>query len=720
MNSIHEEEPQNSALLNMDVVHLLFKYILKYKKHLAASFMFVLIITVTTLFVPYISRFIIDNFIVKQGTVAVLSSTWASNNKTSPAYKEIVRGIRISDSAYLVMQSGMSAFSGKEMKLLVAQGIFSAEKYTLVDFPEIDNTGNPKNSLQNDSLRAKLQRYVADGYVKKISQSQFLISKAGLEKFRIGELAQLRAADMKRIVLYSFLVFSIFCLQFAASYLQILSLMKLSQKAMRDLRCDLFAHIISLELSFFDKSQIGTLVNRVTNDIEVLNELFSSVLVTLFQDMLILSGITVIMFVTNVTLGLAVAITFPALIVLSLIFRFKVRSAYRLIRTKIAAMNAFLNEHISGIRIIQIFVRETRQIDKFYTVNKEAFDANMKQVYVYGIFRPLIEFFRWFAISGVLFIGAGMIASNRISYGLLVMFLSYIGTFFEPLGDLAEKFDTLQSATAAGEKILNLFNVGAVRELPGNNSDRQYDKCLDGEIRFDNVWFSYKPDQWILKGVSFTLPKNKSLAIVGETGSGKTTIANLLSRFYRFQKGSITIDGTDINNIPYKLLRSNIATVMQDVFLFSRTIEENITLNCKFDQTAFESVCNISHCDTFIKSLPNKSREPVMERGVTFSTGQRQLLAIARALYFDPAILILDEATSNIDTETERLIQDAISNLVKGRTSLIIAHRLSTIRNADNIIVLDGGRIVEQGDHQSLLAAKGAYFDLYNLQFESV
>jgi ABC-type multidrug transport system fused ATPase/permease subunit len=489
---------------------------------------------------------------------------------------------------------------------------------------------------------------------------------------------------------------------------------------MRDLRCDLFAHIISLELSFFDKSQIGTLVNRVTNDIEVLNELFSSVLVTLFQDMLILSGITVIMFVTNVTLGLAVAITFPALIVLSLIFRFKVRSAYRLIRTKIAAMNAFLNEHISGIRIIQIFVRETRQIDKFYTVNKEAFDANMKQVYVYGIFRPLIEFFRWFAISGVLFIGAGMIASNRISYGLLVMFLSYIGTFFEPLGDLAEKFDTLQSATAAGEKILNLFNVGAVRELPGNNSDRQYDKCLDGEIRFDNVWFSYKPDQWILKGVSFTLPKNKSLAIVGETGSGKTTIANLLSRFYRFQKGSITIDGTDINNIPYKLLRSNIATVMQDVFLFSRTIEENITLNCKFDQTAFESVCNISHCDTFIKSLPNKSREPVMERGVTFSTGQRQLLAIARALYFDPAILILDEATSNIDTETERLIQDAISNLVKGRTSLIIAHRLSTIRNADNIIVLDGGRIVEQGDHQSLLAAKGAYFDLYNLQFESV
>ena len=300
------------------------------------------------------------------------------------------------------------------------------------------------------------------------------------------------------------------------------------------------------------------------------------------------------------------------------------------------------------------------------------------------------------------------------------MFLSYIGTFFEPLGDLAEKFDTLQSATAAGEKILNLFNVGAVRELPGNNSDRQYDKCLDGEIRFDNVWFSYKPDQWILKGVSFTLPKNKSLAIVGETGSGKTTIANLLSRFYRFQKGSITIDGTDINNIPYKLLRSNIATVMQDVFLFSRTIEENITLNCKFDQTAFESVCNISHCDTFIKSLPNKSREPVMERGVTFSTGQRQLLAIARALYFDPAILILDEATSNIDTETERLIQDAISNLVKGRTSLIIAHRLSTIRNADNIIVLDGGRIVEQGDHQSLLAAKGAYFDLYNLQFESV
>jgi ABC-type multidrug transport system fused ATPase/permease subunit len=393
-------------------------------------------------------------------------------------------------------------------------------------------------------------------------------------------------------------------------------------------------------------------------------------------------------------------------------------------------MNSFLNEHISGIRIVQIFVQEIKQSAKFAAINKSVYEANMKQVYIYGIFRPLIDFFRWFAIAGVIFVGAGLIADNRISYGLLVMFLSYIGTFFEPIGDLAEKFDTLQSATAAGEKILLLFNVPSVRELqvgpavrfgPGDIERTALAPArLRGEVRFDDVWFSYNPGQWVLKGVSFTLKQNESLAVVGETGSGKTTIANLLSRFYPLQKGEIYVDGANITDIPYSVLRGGIASVMQDVFLFSRTIAENVTLGAAFNEEAFDRACRMSHCDTFINALPAGREEMVMERGNTFSTGQRQLLAIARALYFDPSILVLDEATSNIDTETERLIQDAIGRLIIGRTSLIIAHRLSTVRSANAIIVLDEGKIVECGDHRSLLAAKGMYYDLYKLQFEGV
>jgi ABC-type multidrug transport system fused ATPase/permease subunit len=510
--------------------------------------------------------------------------------------------------------------------------------------------------------------------------------------------------------------------------------MKLSQKAMRDLRRDLFAHVLSLEISYFDKNPIGRLVNRVTNDIEALNEMFSSVLITFFQDLLILAGISVIMFMTDVTLALVVGISFPFLIVITIVFRVKAREAYRTIRTKIAALNAFLNESISGIRIVQIFVQELKQIRKFSAINKAVYDSNMQQLYIYGIFRPLIEFFRWFAIAGVIYIGARLISTDRISYGLVVMFLSYIGTFFEPIGDLAEKFDTLQSATAAGEKILLLFNAPARKELSDAGAIVSFKQAhhdpiittrndvprFDGEIRFDDVWFSYKPDEWVLKGVSFSIKKNQTLAIVGETGSGKTTIANLLARFYPIQKGAISIDGINVTDIPYSILRGNIAMVMQDVFLFSRTIAENVAIRPDFSEQKLAQALNISHCNKFVRGLKNGTSEMVMERGATFSAGERQLLAFARALYFDPAILVLDEATSNIDTETERLIQDATAQLIRGRTSLIIAHRLSTIRSADSIIVLEHGKIIEQGDHQSLLAAQGMYYELYKLQFKAV
>jgi ABC-type multidrug transport system fused ATPase/permease subunit len=588
-------------------------------------------------------------------------------------------------------------------------------------------------------IEAKLKRLIAKGQAYHYDPELYCISGEGLKRFSVHEMALLRSRDLKQINLFVLVFLAAFFLQLVASYFQNVSLTQLSQKAMRDLRKDLFSHLLSLKLSFFDKNPIGKLVNRVTNDVEALNDLFSSVLITFLQDVLILTGIIVIMFSTSAALGLTVMVTFPALIAITIVFRSQARKAYRIIRTKIATMNAFLNENISGIRIVQIFVQEAKQARKFGSINHSLFEANMKQIYINGVFRPLIELFRWLTLAGVLCVAAHLIVGDRVSYGLVVMFIVYIGAFFEPLGDLAEKFDTMQSATAAGEKILALFNAPDAREIEPAFSYEEKRKeagpwvdevqnklpgaypwkgLPQGEVRFDDVWFGYNPDEWVLKGVSFSIGKDRTLAIVGETGSGKTTIASLLTRLYDAQKGTISIGGVAIHEIPYKALRSSVAMVMQDVFLFSTTVAANITLDAPFDKEAFDRACRLSHCDRFIAGLPHGADEPVMERGATFSAGERQLIAFARALYFDPSILILDEATSNIDTETERLIQDAIAHLIKGRTSLIIAHRLSTIRSADEIIVLDKGGIAERGDHESLLAHKGLYYDLYSLQFE--
>lgn len=723
MDFFHEEENAEGIIFNRDVFGLLVKYISAYKGYLAVSLLFVVIITGATLSVPYISKIIIDRYIVKQGLIVCIKNSQFTKHDASLLHEKLVKGVALSDSACFMPQSELSFLSGKKMRQLAHAGALSSQKYTLIESPAL-----------NPLLETKIKSVARQGGVIIVSSSQYLLGAGAMKQFTVRELMQLRAGDLRRIGLYALLVLGIFTVQFMASYMQIISLMNLSQKAMRDLRRDLFAHVLSLEISYFDKNPIGRLVNRVTNDIEALNELFSSVLITFFQDLLILAGITAIMFATDASLALVVAISFPFLAIITIVFRVKARNAYRTIRTKIAALNAFLNENITGIRIVQIFVQELKQIRKFAHINAAVFDANMQQVYIYGIFRPLIEFFRWFSIAGVIYIGAHLIMTDRISYGLVVMFLSYIGTFFEPIGDLAEKFDTLQSATAAGEKILLLFNAPARRELSDEHSAAAFIRAhgrhisksstgvvrLDGEIRFDDVWFSYRPDEWILKGVSFSIGKNQTLAIVGETGSGKTTIVNLLSRFYPIQKGAISIDGISVSDIPYPILRGNIAMVMQDVFLFSRTIAENIALGSKVDEQKLNLALQISHCNKFIRGLANGAREKVMERGATFSAGERQLLAFARALYFDPAILVLDEATSNIDTETERLIQDATAQLIRGRTSLIIAHRLSTIRSADFIIVLDHGKIIERGDHTSLLAAKGMYYELYKLQFQDI
>jgi ATP-binding cassette, subfamily B, multidrug efflux pump len=727
MDHYHEEEKINGKLFNREVAGMLLRYIAAHKGYLFFSLAFVVVVCAVTLGVPYMTKIMIDRVIVKQGSIAVLPTVRVKDDIAPSIVNRITLSMRLSDSSYFLMQSDLSYLSKKDIDRLMRKGVLRPGKYTLVESPKV-----------TPEVETKLKSLIAEGQAKKYDSKLYLISSDGLKRFSVNEMALLRNRDLKGIGLFVLIFLAAYFLQFVASYFQNIFLMQLSQKAMRDLRKDLFRHILSLKLSFFDKNPIGKLVNRVTNDIEALNELFSSVLITFLQDVIILTGITVIMFSTSIPLGLTVMATFPALITITIVFRSKARKAYRIIRTKIATMNAFLNENISGIRIVQIFVQESKQARKFGDINQSLFHANMKQVYINGVFRPLIELFRWLSLAGVLCVAAHLIVGDRVSYGLVVMFIVYIGAFFEPLGDLAEKFDTMQSATAAGEKILALYNAPDAKEFEtARFSDRakapeklrESDAAISpsaqqglfkgGSVRFDDVRFAYTGDEWVLKGVSFSIENGRTLAIVGETGSGKTTIASLLTRLYTAQQGTISIGGLSIDTIPYDILRSSIAMVMQDVFLFSTTVAANITLDKPFDKEAFDRACRLSHCDRFIARLPRGAEEPVMERGATFSAGERQLIAFARALYFDPSILILDEATSNIDTETERLIQDAIAHLIKGRTSLIIAHRLSTIRSADEIIVLNKGIIAEHGDHESLLAKKGLYYDLYSLQFEA-
>jgi ATP-binding cassette subfamily B protein/subfamily B ATP-binding cassette protein MsbA len=711
-----EEELIQQKLFNKEVFKLLFTYVARYWKYLGYALFFVLVTTTTTLLIPVLSKTIIDKGIVKTGYIAKISDDSKTSSELEFANAVKKNGLFLEDNYWFVYQSTMKGFSKALIDKLTADGILSKQKYTPVE-----------NRDFAFNLGEKVKSEINSGHLLEIGTTVLLTQASG-SRFTTSEMMELRTADLKKVAKLSILMIFLFCTQFIASYLQILALMQLSQRAMRDLRTDLFSHLLSLEISFFDRNPVGKLISRVTNDIESLNEMFSSVIVNMSQNLLVMTGVIVMMFIADTYLATLVCVSIPFLIVIVMIFRAKARAAYRLIRTKIADLNTFLNENISGIRITQIFVQENKQFTKFKKINKEVYSANIQQLNIYAVFRPLIDFFKWFSIGTVIYFGAQSMLDNRISYGLIVMFLAYISTFFEPIGELAEKIDILQNATASGEKILSIFKTRALKEttLPSLSSPQEVisqtpvqELRFKGEIVFDDVWFAYTPGEWVLKGVSFTITPQSTLAVVGETGSGKSTIISLLAKFYVIQKGKITIDGVDINDIPYPVLRKNISIVMQDVFLFSRSVKENIVLNGLYNNDRFDKILDSTNAGVFIDRLPGKSDEMVMERGVTFSAGERQLLAFARSLYADPSILILDEATSNIDTHTEQLIQEAISHVVKGRTSIAIAHRLSTVRDADQIIVLDDGRIAESGTHESLLLKNGLYYELYRFQFEN-
>lgn len=503
---------------------------------------------------------------------------------------------------------------------------------------------------------------------------------------------------------------------FICNYTQVYILHYTGQKIIYNMRQELYSHLLRLSLSFYDKNPVGRLVTRVSNDMENLNEMYTAVLVNLFKDLFTLIGIVIVMLRMNLKVALISFTAIPLIFLSAIIFRRESRKAYRLVRVKLARINAALSENISGMKIIQIFNREDYKYDEFSAINDEHRQASLREVFVFAVFRPSMDLIFSFSLALLIWYGGGKVLQNELPFGVLFAFVNYIDQFFKPINDLTEKFNILQSAMASAERIFLLLDKE--EEIKNIEAPKPLGR-IKGKIEFKNVWFAYEGENWVLRDVSFTINPGETVAFVGATGAGKTTIISLITRLYDIQKGEILIDGKNIKEVDKYELRSQIAVVLQDVFLFTGDIKGNIRLNNKdINDEKIKEVATFVNADTFIQKLPDKYDEKVMERGATLSAGQRQLLAFARALAFNPSVLILDEATSNIDTETELLIQDAIKKIIKYRTNIIIAHRLSTIQNADKIIVMHKGKIREIGKHQELLDKKGIYYDLYLLQYK--
>ena len=532
-----------------------------------------------------------------------------------------------------------------------------------------------------------------------------------------GDVRVLRARDGRSVAVYLAAFLLILILVLVTTYAQIWASARIGQNVMKDLRMELYRHTTGQSLAFLSRHPVGRLVTRMTGDVETINEFFTSVVISFAKDASLMVGVLAALVILSPRLGFVVLATLPPVLAASTISRIKARDAFRRQRQWLSKVNSFLSEHLSGVSVVKLFAGRLRSAREFARYDDELLKANLGEMYVFATFRPVVEFLASCSLAVLLWYGAGLHAAGAVSLGTLIAFINLVRMFYNPVQDISEKYTILQSAMAGGERVFKLLDA---REPIEDSGTVSLPRPVRGRIEFDRVWFAYENEEWVLKDLSFAVEPGEMVAIVGYTGAGKTTIANLLARMWDVQKGRILVDGTPIRDIPLPELRGTVQPVPQDVFLFSGTVAENIRLGSPIGDEEVEKAAKVVHAHGFVSRLPGGYGADLSEGAANISTGQRQLLSFARVVAHDPAIVILDEATSSVDTETEKLVQKGLTELLKGRTSVVIAHRLSTIRHAHRILVLAAGRLVEEGNHEALMARGGVYANLYRLQYEKL
>ncbi|WP_425447087.1 ABC transporter ATP-binding protein [Dethiothermospora halolimnae] len=694
MANIHEEETLGKAY-DSRLMKRLLSYAKPYWIYIVIAFLLVVIATGTELIRPYIIKVAIDDNIGAYDIPMYVFDRGNAPNK---------KRIEINDKVY-IREKELSSYEKEQYKNIDKKMIvkLNGDYYLIDGILNIDSKEVLKSKL---ALEKK-----DDGYVVKSNNKSYDAQLLNDENYKA-----FREQDINGLKKIGIILIGVVILGFITNYCYRYLLNYISKKIIFNIRQEIFSHLQKMSLSFFDNNPVGRLVTRVVNDTERLNEMYANVMVNLFRDILRLVGIMAIMISLNIKLALISFTVIPFILIASIIFRRFIRKIYRLVRVRLARINSTLNENITGMETVHIFKKENKKFNEFDEINSSYFDATKQEVKVFALYRPAIEIIRSLGIALIIWYGGNNVISGVIEFGVLYAFINYLQDFFRPIMELTQKYNILQAAMASSERIFQILDR---EEDIKDNTNPKSVKKIKGKIEFKNVWFAYEDEDWVLRDVSFTINPGESIAFVGATGAGKSSIINLINRFYDIQKGEILIDGVNIKDLKKQELRQRIGIVLQDVFLFTGDISDNIRLNQKdINNEKVEEVAKYVNAHKFISKLPEQYNEPVMERGATLSSGQKQLLAFARALAFDPDILVLDEATSNIDTETEVLIQDALLKLIKDRTSIAVAHRLSTIQHSDKIIVLHKGVIKEMGTHQELLDKEGIYHDLYRLQYK--
>jgi len=682
------EDAVGGKLYDRDLIRRLLRYVKPHRRLIFLAMFFMIVTAGIELLIPYITKVGIDKYLAK--LYQIYSAPEAVCTEFVEFSQDTTDFIPVSvDTLLLVRKAALDRMDPAERVEMEEEGNLSRETYYL--FPEDRSNG--------------VTGSIIDGY--------WLVPETELSSVPISVIVDVRGDDIAGVSRLAWILGFLILVSLAAGYGHVMTLVIAGQRSMFDVRTELFRHIQQLSLKFYSQNPIGRLVTRVTNDIEALNEMFTAVLVNLVKDVILIIGTAIILFLLNWRLALVSLAVAPIFIIVTVIFRVKARGAYRTVRKYLAKLNSRLSEDLSGIKIVQVFRQEKRRRDEYQETNRNYFKANMKQMVIFGIFRPLIEITASVGVALVLVYGGGNVLTGALTIGALVAFISYVRQMFQPLADISQKYNIMQSAMAAGERIFGILDTEP--EIADKSSAR--DTTLAGTIEFDNVTFSYETDKKVLRNISFKVESGKSVALVGPTGAGKTSIISLLCRFYDVDSGRILLDGTDLRDLPVQALRESISIVLQDAFIFSRSIENNIRLGQNLSREQVRKAADMVQVTPFIEKLPEGFDTVMAERGATLSTGQKQLICFARALAHDPRILVLDEATSNVDPATEQLIQNAIDVLMRNRTSIVVAHRLSTIQKADQILVIDDGRILERGTHQELLARRGIYYNLYLLQY---